>query len=161
MTAVPAVSQEHSEFRTVFLGFLDARPYLRSAWSVCVSVNFFLLLGQSRLLGGKASGRIVGQRKYNFLTDKSVFLNDQCYNHGAPTDPLRCKNVTPLTRAPNWPPLVQKRYVSRHWHRPPTDLLWCKNVTSLTPGPNWPPLVQKRYVTDTGPQLTSFGAKTL
>ena len=26
-----------------------------------------------------------------FLTDKSVFLNDQCYNHGAPTDLLRCK----------------------------------------------------------------------
>ena len=72
-----------------------------------------------------------------FLTDKSVFFNDQCYNHGAPTDPLRCKNVTPLTRAPNWPPLVQKRYVTdtglqltsfgvktlRHWHGAPTDIL--------------------------------------
>ena len=43
----------------------------------------------------------------------------------------------------------------------PTDLLWCKNVTSPTEGFKWPPLVQKRYVTNTGPQLTFFGAKTL
>ena len=56
---------------------------------------------------------------------------------GDPTDLLWCKNVTSLTRGPNWPPLVQKRYVthagpqltsfgakmSRHQRGAPTDLL--------------------------------------
>ena len=67
--------------------------------------------------------------------------------------------VTWQTRGPNWPPLIQKRYVTdagpqltsfdpktlRDRRGAPTDLLWSK----------------KRYVTDAGPQLTSFDPKNV
>ena len=50
--------------------------------------------------------------------------------------------ITLLTRGPNRPPWLKKRYVTN-------------------PGPQLTSMIKKRYVTNTGPQLTSMIKKTL
>ena len=78
-----------------------------------------------------------------------------------PTDLLWCKKryVTD-SGVQLTPPLVQKTL--RHWQLGPTDLLWCKKTLRHW---HWGPTdllwCKKRYVTDSGVQLTSFGAKNV
>ena len=88
----------------------------------------------------------LGKGNIFFLTNKSVFLNEQIRKVSGGVNKERFSSHPKDVTLPKGDP---------------ADLLWSKNVTFPTGRSIWPPLIQKRDRYQQGVQLTTFWSKNV